>query len=145
MSYLLDQPRQIALKDPDRLGAHASGRYLGGGGPDALTAWVAFDDPQIRGNWAGTDCLILYALPGVEGPDLGKTPEVLERSASGVTLLLPRPVRADKSRASLKLEVGGKESFFNFDPSAWLAPWIVLRLPYVKGKLETDGEVWIEW
>ena len=145
MSFLLDQPRQIALEDPDTLGAHASGRYLGGLGPSGLTPVVAFDIPKLGGKLPDTDCLILYALPDTPALDLGNKPELLARVDGGVVLLLPRPMREDKSRPILKLESDGKEQFFNFDPSAWQAPWIVTLLAYAKGSLEADGKLLIEW
>ncbi len=145
MSFLLDQPRQISLDDPDLLGAHASGRYLGGLGPSALTPLVAFDIPKLAGKWAQTDCLILYALPDTPALDLGNKAVILARVAGGVVLLVPKPMRVDKSRPILKLESDGKEQFFNFDTSAWQAPWIVTRLPHAKGSLEADGRLLIEW
>ena len=83
--------------------------------------------------------------PDTPALDLGNKAVILARVEGGVVLLVPKPMRADKSRPILKLESDGKEQFFNFDPSAWQAPWIVTRLPHAKGSLEADGRLLIEW
>jgi len=145
VDFLLDSPRQVADRDPDRHMTHASGRYLGPEGAAELRPWLAFDLPGIGGLQAGSDCQMLYLLPGVTPPDLGESDRVLLQDGRGVVLLLRQREEDGELARFLLVDAEGAERIWQADASAIRAPWLVTRIPLAAGSLKKNGRLLLTW
>ena len=143
--FLLDSPRQVADEDPDRHMTHASGRYLGPEGSSALQPFLAFDLPGIGGHQVGSDCQMLYPLPGIRLPDLGSTDRLLSQDARGAVLLLRQSSGTTESVRYLLSDGEGTERIWQPDAGARAAPWVLVRIPLAKGSLKRNGQVILTW
>ena len=145
VDFLLDSPRQVADRDPDRHMTHASGRYLGPKGAAELRPWLAFDLPGIGGLQTGSDCQMLYLLPGVTPPDLGEPDRVLSQDARGVVLLLRQREDDGELARFLLVDAEGAERIWQADAGAGSAPWLVTRIPLAAGSLKKNGRLLLTW
>ncbi len=145
VDFLLDSPRQVADVDPDAHMTHASGRYLGPQGASALRPFLAFDLPGVGGHQRGSDCQMLYLLPGVAAPDLGVPDRILSQDARGVVLLLRQTTAEGELVRYLLSDADGRERIWRADPGAASAPWLVVRFPQAKGRLKRNGQVILTW
>lgn len=137
ISLVVDTPRQLADRDPDRFGAHASGRFLGPLGAGELVSIVAFDLPGIGGEHPGTDCHVLARLHDAPPPELPVGPTILRRDGDEVVLFLPNE--------RFVLRTPERERPMRFAQSAPDADWVVTRLPAEKSELVVDGRVVLRW
>ncbi|MCA8968788.1 MAG: hypothetical protein KDC95_03365 [Planctomycetes bacterium] len=137
VTLVLDTPRQLMNVDPDPIGPHASGLYLGPNGAAELVPYIAFDLEGVAGRHPGTDCQVLAHLAGTAAPSIETETRVLARDEKTVTIFVPN--------ASFVLSTEGRERPLRFAHSASKAPYVVTRLPASKSVLSLDGTPVLSW
>ncbi len=134
VEFVVDTPRQLAVDDPDPHYPHASGRYLG----EKLVPLLAFDLRGVGGRHKGTECQMLWALPGVLAPKIADADRIVEKVDQGVVLLL-------RSRVRWTLFANGVERPLRIPESAQVAAWLLTRLDVASGELRGGDGTRLAW